>query len=169
VTHVLLDVVLAARRADSAQVIAAAIGVKVVRGVGHRGIAAWLGRPASTVRGWLRSFIKCSHQITEWFTGLIHRDAVDAAVLWPKPVGGGMGGALQALMAYARVLGERFAATVTVAWVEAGIAASNGQLFCRRFWGGGCNTNTPLREGRPDCEGGISVYDTQVAGVFTTG
>src|SRR5680860_1415142 len=51
-THVLLSVNLAARRADGAAVIAAAIEAKIVEGAGHRVIACRLDRPASTVRGW---------------------------------------------------------------------------------------------------------------------
>ncbi|BAS09275.1 protein involved in defense response [Arthrobacter sp. Hiyo4] len=53
VTHVLLGVDLAARRADTAAVIAAAVEAKAAGGSGHRVIAAWLGRPVSTVRAWL--------------------------------------------------------------------------------------------------------------------
>jgi hypothetical protein len=43
-----------ARRRDGAQVIGAAL-LASARGVGHRPIAERLGRPAATVRGWLRA------------------------------------------------------------------------------------------------------------------
>ena len=166
-THVLLDVVLAARRADSAGVIAAGIEAKIAAGWGHRKIAAELGRPASTVRGWLRAFAASAAQIAGQFTGLVHRDAVDAASLWPKPAGSSPAAALSALLAYAQALGGRFGAVVMVAWVQAGIAASNGRLFCSSFWSAGANTNTPLWRPRPVGQGGVSACHIPVTGVFT--
>ena len=54
-THVLLPVVLLVRRADTAAVIGAGLTAKAT-GAGHRLIAALLGRPPETVRGWLRRF-----------------------------------------------------------------------------------------------------------------
>src|SRR4051812_29323680 len=54
-THVLLPVVLLVRRADTAAVIGAGLTAKAT-GAGHRVIAALLGRPQETVRGWLRRF-----------------------------------------------------------------------------------------------------------------
>ena len=129
-THVLLEVRLASRRADTAEVIAAAIEAKTALGWGHRRIAAGCGRPVSTVRGWLRAFGASAASIGDRFTGLLVRDAPDAVVLWPKPAGSVQGAALSVLMAYAEGLARRFAATVTVTWVQAGIATSNGQLFC---------------------------------------
>ena len=63
----LLAVSLAVRRADSAAVIASAVEAKVLKGLGHRRVAAALGRPASTVRGWLRSFTVSATAISEAF------------------------------------------------------------------------------------------------------
>ena len=57
VTHVLLAVSCLVRRADVVEVIGAALRAKA-RGQGHRPIAARLGRPASTVRGWLRALLR---------------------------------------------------------------------------------------------------------------
>ncbi len=51
--HVLLPAWSAPRRRDGTEVIVAALVAKAA-GSGHRTIAAVLGRPASTVRGWLR-------------------------------------------------------------------------------------------------------------------
>ncbi len=133
VTHVLLNVLLAARRADAAEVIAG-IERKVVEGWGHRQIAAWLDRPATRVRGWLRSFADSASRIAEWFTALALRDAPDAVVLWPAPAPGAPSAALSALLAYAAGLGRRFGGVGTVAWVRAGIAASDGRLFRGSFW-----------------------------------
>ena len=55
VTHVLLPAWCLARRADAGEVIGLALEAKAA-GAGHRVIAGRLGRPASTVRGWLRAF-----------------------------------------------------------------------------------------------------------------
>ncbi|MEP6527838.1 MAG: hypothetical protein ABJA86_11815 [Nocardioidaceae bacterium] len=99
-------------------------------------IAARLGRPASTVRGWLRAFAVSAAPISELFTRLAHRVAPDAADIWPAPVSGGPAQALAALAAYAEGLGRRFGSVVTVAWVQAGIAACGGWLFCASWWAG---------------------------------
>lgn len=53
-THVLLPGCLLWRRVDDVHVIGAALTANA-RGHGHRRIAAELGRPADTVRGWLRA------------------------------------------------------------------------------------------------------------------
>lgn len=59
------------RRADAAAVIGAALEAKA-GGVGHRPIAAALGRPVSTVRGWLRRFAARAEQVRGHFTRLLH-------------------------------------------------------------------------------------------------
>src|ERR1019366_965510 len=54
-THVLLAAAWLSRRGDAVSVIGSALLAKAA-GAGHRQIAALLGRPACTVRGWLRRF-----------------------------------------------------------------------------------------------------------------
>ena len=54
-THVLVPTTTLLRRLDLVEVIGAAL-LATATGLGHRGIAAALGRPATTVRGWLRRF-----------------------------------------------------------------------------------------------------------------
>jgi len=61
-THVLLPVTCLARRADEAEVIGRALEAKAA-GAGHRVIAEALGRPASTVRGWLRALAARAEQV----------------------------------------------------------------------------------------------------------
>jgi hypothetical protein len=56
-THVLLPAWSVPRRRDGAEVIGSALLDKA-GGAGHRTIAARLGRPAGTVRGWLRAFAR---------------------------------------------------------------------------------------------------------------
>jgi len=58
------------RRADAACVIGAALE-DAAGGAGHRPIAACLGRPASTVRGWLRRFAANAEQVRADFTRLL--------------------------------------------------------------------------------------------------
>ena len=70
-THVLLPATWLSRRADAASVIGSALLAKA-GGIGHRSIAATLGRPVSTVRGWLRRFAVRAEDLRVLFTGLLH-------------------------------------------------------------------------------------------------
>ena len=70
VTHVLLAVSCLLRRADAAEVIGAALTAKAA-GRGHRPIAARLGRPVSTVRGWLRVFARNAERVRAVLTALL--------------------------------------------------------------------------------------------------
>jgi hypothetical protein len=69
-THVLLAVSCLMRRADGVGVIGRALRAKA-SGVGHRPIAARLGRPVSTVRGWLRAFTQNAEMVRSMFTILL--------------------------------------------------------------------------------------------------
>lgn len=125
---------MAARRADSAQVMAAAIEAKVAGGMGHRRIAVWLGRPASTVRGWLRAFASAASAIARVFTGLVFRDGADAAGFWPAPAPTATAAALAAVAAYAEVIANRFAVGM-VPWQTAGLASVGPFFFSAGWWG----------------------------------
>lgn len=93
-THVLVPAVWLLRRADAAAVIGAALEAKAA-GAGHRRIAAGLGRPAATVRGWLRRFaVRAEHTRVE-FTRLLH--ALDALAPALGPRGSAVGDALEAI------------------------------------------------------------------------
>ena len=87
-THVLLPQGWLSRRADAACVIGAALEAKAA-GAGHRSIARRLGRPVSTVRGWLRRFASRSEQLRVGFTRLLHELDPLAGPLVPRacPVG----------------------------------------------------------------------------------
>jgi len=67
---VLLAVSCLLRRADAAEVIGAALTAKAA-GRGHRPIAARLGRPVSTVRGWLRVFARNAERVRAVLTALL--------------------------------------------------------------------------------------------------
>lgn len=152
-THVLLETGLAARRADAAAVIAAAVEAKTAVGHGHRRIAARLGRPASTVRGWLRVFAASAGPIAEVFTALSHRDGADAAGLWPAPAPTPAGRALAAVAAYAGVLAARFG-VATLAWQTAGLTVSGPWFFSAAGWHGHGQHELALMPGTPGGKGG---------------
>jgi hypothetical protein len=76
VSHVLLPVFALVRRADLAEVIGAALAAKA-SGAGARAIAAGIGRPVETVRGWLRRFAGRAEEVRTVFTVLLVDTALD--------------------------------------------------------------------------------------------
>ena len=130
-THVLLAASMLLRRADGVAVIGAALQALVV-GVGHRRVAAGLGRPPSTVRGWLRRFARRAESLRVLFTVLLH--ALDPAAVRLAPTASVVGDAVQALGAAAaaatRRLGPRppwqFAAAASHGLLLAPAAGSRG-------------------------------------------
>lgn len=135
VTHVLLDDRFALRRADSAAVIAFAIERSVALGEGVRKIAEWVGRPVTTVRGWVRSFRRSASVMAGWFATLLVVGAVDAAAVWPSVSRSRAGQALSILTAYAGAVAVRMG-VVSVAWQTVGLTATNSKLLCASFWVG---------------------------------
>jgi hypothetical protein len=93
-THVLMAESWLPRRADAVSVIGAALLAKTV-GQGHRPIAASLGRPVSTVRGWLRRFTAHAEKIRGRFTTLLH--ALDPQAAPVLPTGSGFADAVEAI------------------------------------------------------------------------
>lgn len=108
VTHVLLPASCLSRRADDVEVIGSALLGKAT-GLGHRPIAVLVGRPVSTVRGWLRRFGCCAEGVRVLFTGLLH--ALEPVVGVVAPTGSVFGDALDVLglaaAAAARLFGPR--------------------------------------------------------------
>jgi hypothetical protein len=82
-THVLLPERWLSRRADSVVVIGSALLAKAT-GAGHRPIASGLGRPASTVRGWLRRFEARAEDVRVLFTRLLYALDPEAGPLLPR-------------------------------------------------------------------------------------
>ncbi len=97
-THVLLPARFLSRRADAGAVIGRALEEKAA-GSGHRVIAAGLGRPASTVRGWLRSLARSAERVRERFTVLAAGLAADPPL--PAPAGSPLADAVAAIAAAA--------------------------------------------------------------------
>ena len=98
-THVLLPASVLLRRADAATVIGAALLAKAA-GAGHRSIAAELGRPASTVRGWLRRLVAVADRVLA-VLGVI---AAEFGTLFvpPAPTGSPLGAVVELVGALAR-------------------------------------------------------------------
>ncbi|WP_412075639.1 helix-turn-helix domain-containing protein [Streptomyces xanthophaeus] len=83
-THVLLPVSGLSRQADAVEVIGTALEMKAA-GAGHRTIADRLGRPATTVRGWLRRFASRAAVIAGVFTSHLVTLADDPSLMLPTP------------------------------------------------------------------------------------
>ena len=97
-THVLLPVQLLSRRADAGAVIGRALEAKAA-GAGHRAVAGLLGRPESTVRGWLRALARNAGRVRERFTSLAASLVTDPPL--PAPAGSPLADAVAAVAASA--------------------------------------------------------------------
>lgn len=95
-TQVLLAVIGLSRRADVVEVIGASLVAKAA-GWGHRLIAVLVGRPASTVRGWLRRFAERAESVRAAFTALAVD--VDPGTAPPLAAGTGFADAVAAVLA----------------------------------------------------------------------
>ena len=100
-THVLLPAWCLARRADAGEVIGLALEAGAA-GSGHRVIAARLGRPPSTVRGWLRALARGAGRVRERFTSLAASLVADPPL--PAPAGSPLADAVAAVAAAAAVM-----------------------------------------------------------------
>lgn len=124
VTHVLLPVVALLRRADLAVVIGAALAAKAA-GAGHRRIALALGRPAATVRGWLRRFGGRLEAVRGVFTVWLR--ALNPDPVMPGPGGDAWADAMIAISLAAVAAARRFVLAVSP-WTVAA-AVSGGRLL----------------------------------------
>lgn len=96
------------------------------RWAGYRRIAAVLGRPAETVRGWLRRFAGRVESVRRVFTVLLRAVAADPVM--PEPAGSGWADAVCAIGAAAAVVGGRFAVFMVPVWQWVS-AVSGGRLL----------------------------------------
>ena len=125
VTHVLLPVLMLVRRADVAVVIGSALVAKAA-GAGHRRIAAGLGRPVETVRGWLRRFgtrVEAVRAVFTWWCRALAPDPV-----LPGPAGSDWADALAVITAAAGAVAGRFGLGTVACW-EVASAVSAGRLL----------------------------------------
>jgi hypothetical protein len=125
-THVLLPVVALARRADLVEVIGAALAAKAA-GAGCRAIAAVLGRPVDTVRGWLRRFAARAEAVRVAFTVLLVDTGPDPVA--PAATGRPMTDAVAAIVGAAVAVAARWPLLGAVSPWLAACAASGGRLL----------------------------------------
>ncbi len=104
-THVLLPDALLWRRRDGVEVIGAAL-VAHAAGAGHRTIAAALGLPAATVRGWLRRFRSRAVSVAAFFTRWALSLAPGSDP--PEPTGDAVRDAIEAVGVATRAVVVRF-------------------------------------------------------------
>jgi Domain of unknown function (DUF6431) len=142
-THVLLPVTCLARRADEAAVIGSALEAKAA-GAGHRVIAEVLGRPASTVRGWLRALAVRAEQVRSAFTALAAGLVTDPPL--PAPAGSPTADAVAAVAA-AAMAAAAFLAVGEVARWRLAAAATGGMLLAPCWAAGVINANWPWAAG----------------------
>ena len=130
-THVLLPATLLLRRADVAALIGRGLLLGVVEGWACRRIAGVLGRPRSTVRGWLARFVERAELLRAHFT----RWALWLESAWTRlePQGTPAGDALVALLAAGRAARARLGGVGV--WSFASTATA-GRLLC--------NTSAPF-------------------------
>jgi hypothetical protein len=126
VTHVLLPVVALARRADLAEVIGAALALRAT-GSGYRVVAALLGRPVDTVRGWLRRFAARAEAVRVAFTVLLVDTGPDPMV--PAATGSVFADAVAAVVGAAVAVAARWPVLGVVSpWLAASAATAGGLL-----------------------------------------
>jgi hypothetical protein len=141
VTHVLLAVSCLLRRADAVDVVGAALTLKAA-GYGHRPVAARLGRPASTVRGWLRAFAGNAEPIRVVCTALLAE--FDRLIGPIRPRGSRFADAVEAVGACAAAARRRLGVIGAVSPWQLASAVTGGRLLAP---GGGArrvNTSWPL-------------------------
>jgi hypothetical protein len=126
-THVLAPLTALSRRADAVEVIGAALLARAL-GWGYRRVAARVGRPVSTVRGWLGRLTANAERIFAAFTRLVHELEVDPAPA--APAGSPFADAVAAVGAGAAAVRRRFGVAVVVvsAWRVAA-ALTHGRLL----------------------------------------
>jgi hypothetical protein len=123
---VLLPVVAFARRADLAEVIGAALAAKAA-GAGCRTIAAGLGRPPETVRGWLRRFAARAAAVRVAFTVLLVDTGPDPVA--PAATGSSVADAVAAIVGAAVAVAARWPLLGAVSPWLAASAATQGRLL----------------------------------------
>jgi hypothetical protein len=137
-THVLLPAWCLLRRADAAEVIGAALAA-AAGGGGFRKIARMLGRPAQTVRGWLRRFAARAEAVRVFFTVLLAGTAPDPVM--PAGAGSVIASAVSAVAGAAAAAGQRWPLLGRVPVWTAASAASGGRLLAPGWPGGGRNAS----------------------------
>jgi hypothetical protein len=144
VTHVLLAVSCLLRRADPAEVIGAALTAKAA-GTGHRRIAARLGRPASTVRGWLRALARNAQRVRAVCTALLAE--LDPLAGPTPPAGSVLADTVQVIGAAAAAARRRLGVVGAVSAWQLASAVTGGRLLAPAGPADSINTSWPWAAG----------------------
>ena len=137
----LLPAAMLVRRADEAQVIGAALAA-AARGRGHRRIAAELGVPEGTVRGWLRRFAARAGRVRDIFTRVAAAVSADPVPL--APAGSVVADAVVAVAAAAAAIGGRWPRLLAVPPWEIASAVTGASLLAPVITAGAVHANWPL-------------------------
>ncbi len=127
VTHVLLPALSLVRRADAAEVVGVGLELAAA-GWGCRRIAGRLGRPVTTVRGWLRCFSRRAVGAAAVFTSLLVALADDPASVLPAPAGTAVADAVSAVTGFAFAARARLGKLKVPTWLLVS-AACHGRLL----------------------------------------
>jgi Homeodomain-like domain-containing protein len=138
VTQVLLPVFALGRRADLAEVIGAALVARAA-GAGFRSVAGRLGRPVSTVRGWLRRFCRRAEPVRVFFTVLLAHAGPDPVM--PAGAADVVAAAVSAIAGAAAAVAARWPELGEVPVWQAASAASGGLLLAPGWPRADANTN----------------------------
>lgn len=103
-THVLLPASVLLRRADAVTVIGAALLAKTA-GCGHRRVAELVGRPATTVRGWLRRIGRVVDRVLAVLAAAAGELGTEFTT--PAPTAGPVGAVVELVGALARAVARR--------------------------------------------------------------
>lgn len=114
-TQVFLPELALGRRVDAVAVIGRAL-TAAAAGVGHRTVAARVGRPVSTVRGWLRRFRMLAARVAAHFTVWAHRLDPNLAVV--APAGSALADAVEAVGVAARAASLRLGPRSGWSWAS---------------------------------------------------
>ena len=138
VTHVLLPAWCLLRRADAGAVIGAALEAAAA-GAGHRKAARLVGRPAATVRGWLRRFWGRAEAVRVFFTVLLAATAPDPVM--PAGTAGPVAAAVSAVAGATAAVAARWPLVGQVPVWAAASAASGGLLLAPGWPAAGRNAS----------------------------
>jgi hypothetical protein len=126
-THVLVPGVMLPRRADAVEVVGEALAASAA-GEGYRPIAARLGRPAATVRGWVRRFTARAQMTLQHAMRCLIRFDAGVVRIEPDPATTPTQAALAVLGAAVQALERRFAVSARSRWQLAS-ALCSGRLL----------------------------------------
>jgi hypothetical protein len=126
-THVLVPGVMLPRRTDAVEVVGEPLAAAVT-GEGYRPIAARLGRPAATVRGWVRRFTARAEMTLQHAMRCLIRFDLGVFRIEPDPLATPVQAALAVLGAAAAAVERRVAATARSRWQLAS-ALCSGRLL----------------------------------------